>query len=81
MECIQFDAVVVVRGVGGAEVCRIARRVDRALTAEEATAIRANGLRYTDKLELAAGSYGVWIVLRDVPSGRIGSTISILNVK
>jgi hypothetical protein len=76
-----LDIAVVVRGKGGKEITRLAQRIDRTLTAEQAAVIRARGIHYTNKLELPAGDYGVWLVVRESISGRTGSAVTTVNVK
>ncbi len=76
-----LDIAVVVRAKGGKEITRLAQRIDRVLTVEEAAAIRARGIHYTNKLELPAGDYGVWFVVRESVSGRTGSVVTTVNVK
>lgn len=76
-----LDIVAVVRGKGGKEITRLAQRIDRVLTAEQAAKIRAQGIHYTNKLELPAGDYGVWFVVRESVSGRTGSVVTTVNVK
>jgi len=76
-----LDIVVVVRGKGGKEINRLAQRIDRVLTAEQAAVIRAQGIHYTNKLELPAGDYGVWFVVRESTSGRTGSVVTTVYVK
>lgn len=75
-----IDVAVIVRSRGGKEITRLAQRIDRSLTAEQAAGIRARGMRYTNKLELPAGGYGVWFVVRDSISGRTGSAVTTVNV-
>jgi hypothetical protein len=78
---LALDIVVVVRGAAGKEVTRLAQRIDRELTPQQAAVIRAQGIHYTNKLELAAGEYGVWFVVRDSVRGRTGSVVTTVDVK
>ena len=47
---------------------------------ENIAEIKANGINYTNKMNLPPGQYGVWFVLRDNPSGRTGSLVVPLKV-
>ena len=76
-----LDIVVVVRGIGGKEITKIAQRIDRVLTPEQAAVIQAQGIHYTNKLELPAGEYGVWFVVRESLTGRTGSVVTTLNAR
>lgn len=76
-----FDVVVAVRGKGGKEIKKMAQRIDRVLTAEQAAVIRTRGIHYTNLLELPPGDYGVWLVMRESSSGRTGSAVTTLNIK
>ena len=42
--------------------------------------IKRTGIDYSNRLELAAGDYGVWFVVRDNLSGRTGSAVVRLKV-
>lgn len=76
-----LDIAAVVRGKGGKEIARLAQRIDRVLTAEQAAVIRAQGIHYTNKLELPAGDYGVWFVVRESITGRTGSVVTTVYIK
>ncbi len=76
-----IDVAAVVRGKGGKEITRMAQRIDRTLTAEQAAVIRTQGIQYRNKLELPVGAYGVWFVVREGLSGRTGSAVTTVNVK
>ncbi len=76
-----LDVAVVVRARGGKEITRLAQRIDRQLTSEQAAGLRAKGMRYTNKLELPVGNYGVWFVVRESTTGRTGSAITAVSVK
>jgi VWFA-related protein len=78
---LTLDIVVVVRGTAGKEITRLAQRIDRELTPEQAAVIRTQGIHYTNKLELPAGEYGVWFVVRDSLRGKTGSVVTTVNVK
>jgi hypothetical protein len=77
---VNFDVVVVARTAGGAEVARLAQRIDRKLAPENIAEIRASGIHYTNKIDLAPGQYGVWFVIRDNATGNTGSVVTALNV-
>ena len=78
---LMLDIVVVVRGAQGKEIARLGQHIDRELTPEQNTIIRTQGIHYTNKLELPAGEYGVWFVVRDSLRGRTGSVVTTVNVK
>jgi VWFA-related protein len=77
---VNFDVWAVVRAVGGAEVARLGQRIDRKLTPRDIAAIKADGVYYKNKIALAAGQYGVWLVVRDNLTGRTGSVVVPLRV-
>lgn len=78
---LSVDFVVVVRGEGGKQAAQRAQRIDRKLTPEQAAVIRTKGIRYTNKLELPPGEYGVWFVVRDNIRGQTGSAVTTVNLK
>jgi len=77
---MNFDVLVVVRAMGGAEVARVGQRIDRKLTVQNIADIKAEGIYYKNKIDLAPGKYGVWLVLRDNLTGRTGSAVFPLTV-
>ena len=77
---INFDVVALVRAVGGKEAARSAQRIQRSLTPQNISTIKADGIRYTNKIVLDPGEYGVWFVVRDNLSGRTGSAVVDLKV-
>jgi VWFA-related protein len=76
-----LDIAVIVRGKGGKEIAKLAQRIDRVLTAEQMAVIRAQGIHYTNKLELPPGDYGVWFAVRESTTGRTGSVVASVNAK
>ena len=78
---LNFDVVAVVRGTDGKEAARLAQRISRKLQPEQAALIRGEGIHYSNQLELAPGSYGVWFVVRDNATGRTGSVATLLAVQ
>jgi len=78
---LTLDVVVVVRAARGKEITRLAQRIDRELTPQQKAVIRTQGIHYTNRLELPAGEYGVWFVVRDSIRGRTGSVVTTVNVK
>jgi hypothetical protein len=70
-----------VRGVDGKQVATFSQRIDRKLQAEQASLIRSEGIHYTNRLEVPAGSYGVWFAVRDANTGRTGSVVTKLSVQ
>ncbi|MCU1305333.1 MAG: hypothetical protein JWN45_28 [Acidobacteriaceae bacterium] len=77
---MNLDIVAIVRGPGGKEMGKVSQKIERNLPAEGVTVIRAQGIRYKNKLELPPGSYGVWFVLRDNISAHVGSVVTSLKV-
>ncbi len=75
-----LDFVVIARAAGGKEAGRIAQRIDRRLTPEQAAVIGVKGIRYTNKLDLAKGEFGVWLVVRDGIKGVTGSAITTVKI-
>jgi hypothetical protein len=78
---LNFDVVVVARAVDGKEAAKFAQRVNKPLQQEQAEVIRANGVHYTNHLELPNGVFGVWFVVRDNNSGHTGSVTTSLKLE
>jgi VWFA-related protein len=78
---LNIDIVAVARGSDGKEAAKVAQRISRSLQPQQAAQIRAEGIHYTNKLELDPGSYGVWFVVRDNVTGRTGSVMAPLTVQ
>ena len=78
---LAFDVVAVARNAEGREVGKLAQRFDRKLQAQQAAQIRAEGVHYSNMLQLDPGTYGVWVVVRDNVSGRTGSALTTLTVR
>jgi len=78
---LTLDIAIIARGRGGKEAAKFAQRIDRKLTPEQAAVISSKGIHYTNKLELAAGDYGVWFVVRDSIRGLTGSAVTTLSVR
>jgi VWFA-related protein len=78
---LAFDVVAVARDQKGKEAAKLAQRIDRKLPPEQVAKIRSEGIYYSNKLQLAPGSYGVWFVVRDNVSGRTGSALTTLTVR
>jgi len=76
-----LDIVVIARGATGKEAARVAQRIDRELTPEQESTIRSQGIHYTNRLELPAGEYGLWFVVRDGIRGKTGSAVATLDLK
>jgi VWFA-related protein len=77
---INFDVVVVVRASGGTEVTHLNQRIERKLLPENIAEIKARGISYRNKIDIAPGTYGVWFVVRDNLTGRTGSVVVPLKV-
>jgi hypothetical protein len=78
---LNFDIVAIARGTDGKEAAKFAQRINRKLQPEQAAVVRRDGIRYTNKLDLPAGTYGVWFVVRDNNTGRTGSVISTVAAR
>lgn len=59
----------------------MAQRIDRELQPANVADIQSRGIDYRNKMDLPAGEYGVWFVLRDNPTGRTGSVTVPLLVR
>src|SRR5262249_42732094 len=77
---INFDVVVVVRAAGGTEVTHVNQQVERKLSPENIADIKARGINYKNKIDLAPATYGVWFVVRDNLTGRTGSVVVPLKI-
>lgn len=77
---LAFDVVAVARNIDGKEAAQVAQQVSRMLSPEDAATVRLRGTRYTNKLELPAGDYGIWFVVRDNISGRTGSVTAVVKI-
>lgn len=80
-QTVNFDVVAVARGADGKEAAKFAQRISRKLQPQQATIVRRDGIKYTNKLDLAPGNYGVWFVVRDNLTGRTGSVVTTLAAK
>lgn len=78
---LNFDIVAVARGADGKEAAKFAQRVRSKLQPQQAAVIRRDGIRYTNKIDLPAGTYGVWFVVRDNSTGRTGSVVTIVAAR
>jgi VWFA-related protein len=78
---LNFDVVAIARGADGKEAAKFGQRVSRKLQPQQAEVIRRDGIRYSNKLEVPAGTYGVWFVVRDNVTGRTGSVVSTIAAK
>jgi|HubBroStandDraft_1064217.scaffolds.fasta_scaffold00056_56 VWFA-related protein len=76
------DFVAVAKTPEGKLVDRpLGNKIDLHLTPQKLSAIRRQGLVYTDALDLAPGEYTVRFVVRDDLSGRVGSLAAPLKVE
>ncbi len=78
---VLLDIVVVARAEGGKEAGRIAQRIDRKLTPDQAAVIKSRGIHYTNKFQLPTGEYGVWFVVRDGLKGQTGSAVTTVKLE
>src|SRR5262249_31670235 len=78
---LKLEIQALVRGIDGKEVASLSQRIDRRLEPQQAERIRNEGIHYTNRLEVPAGSYGVWFAVRDANSGHTGSVITKLTVQ
>ena len=77
---IDFDVVAIARADGGKEAARFTQHISRNYSVQNIAEIKRTGIDYSNRLELAAGDYGVWFVVRDNLSGRTGSAVVRLKV-
>jgi VWFA-related protein len=77
---INLDVIAIVRSKGGQEVAKMAQKIEKDLDSASAETIQRDGINYKNKLELAAGDYGIWFVVRDNISGRTGSIVTRFKV-
>ena len=80
-QTVNFDIVAVARGADGKEAAKFAQRISRQLQPQQAAIVRRDGIKYTNKLDLAPGNYGVWFVVRDNLTGRTGSVVTTVAAK
>lgn len=80
-QSVNFDVVAVARDSQGKEAAKFAQRISRKLQPQQAAVVRRDGIRYTNKLDLPAGNYGVWFVVRDNLTGRTGSVVTTVAAK
>jgi VWFA-related protein len=78
---LKLEITALVRGIDGKEVANLSQRIDRNLEPAQVELIRSEGIHYTNRLEVPAGSYGVWFAVRDGNSGQAGSVITKLTVQ
>jgi VWFA-related protein len=78
---LKLEITAMARGIDGKEVANLSQRIDRKLEPQQVALIRSEGIHYTNRLEMPAGSYGVWFAVRDGNSGRTGSVITKLTVQ
>jgi hypothetical protein len=78
---LNFDVVAVARRSDGKEAAKLAQRISRKLQAQQVAVIGRDGVRYSNKIDLPTGKYGVWFVVRDNTTGRTGSVITTVAVE
>jgi VWFA-related protein len=78
---LNLEITAMARGIDGKEVANLSQRIDRKLEPQQVALIRSEGIHYTNRLEMPAGSYGVWFAVRDGNSGHTGSVITKLTVQ
>lgn len=77
---LDLDCVVVAWTPKGEQAANIAVRLSGHLSPATLGQLKAHGLDYDNELTLPPGTYEVHIVVRDNPTGRIGSIITTLKV-
>jgi len=77
---LDFDVMAIARAQGGKEAGHFVQRIHRKFSPENIAEIKRIGIDYGNQLELAPGEYGIWFVVRDNLSGRIGSAVVPLKV-
>jgi VWFA-related protein len=78
---LKLEIVALVREIDGKQVANVSQRIDRKLDPSQAELIRTEGIHYTNRLEVATGSYAVWFAVRDGNSGQAGSVVTKLTVQ
>lgn len=73
-------AIVAVTSKGGTAADTISQTLQGAANPDTVAKLRAEGLAYNNVLELPAGQYTVRFVVRDNPTGKIGSVSAPLTV-
>ena len=73
-------AIVAFRSKTGATADTISQTLEGPTSAGTLTKLRADGLTYNNTLRLPAGQYTVRFVVRDNPSGKVGSVTAPLTV-
>ena len=78
---MDFDVIAVARAAGGREAGHMNQHIERKLPAEAVNEIKTTGIDYKNKIDLPAGEYAVWFVIRDNLTGRTGSAVVPLKVE
>jgi hypothetical protein len=73
-------AIIALSSKSGTTADTISQTLQGAAKVETLSKLRAEGLAYSNTLELAPGQYTVRFVVRDNPSGKIGSVSAPLTV-
>jgi hypothetical protein len=73
-------AVVALRSKTGAAADTVSQTLEGPTSADTLTKLHADGLTYNNTLRLPAGQYTVRFVVRDNPSGKVGSVTAPLTV-
>ena len=73
-------AVVALRSKTGVAADTVSQTLEGPTSADTLTKLRADGLTYNNTLRLPAGQYTVRFVVRDNPSGKVGSVTAPLTV-
>lgn len=73
-------AIIALTAKSGTAADTISQTLQGATRAETLAKLRADGLAYNNTLELPAGQYTVRFVVRDNPSGKVGTVTAPLTV-
>ena len=73
-------AIVALQSKTGAAADTISQTLEGPTSADTLTKLRADGLTYNNTLRLPTGQYTVRFVVRDNPSGKVGSVTAPLTV-
>jgi hypothetical protein len=78
---LALEIVGVARTPAGVDADRFLQRVESNLPDEKVASLRADGLHYTNTLQLLPGRYDVRLLVRDNATGRLGTASVSISVK
>ena len=78
---VSLEFVAVARNARGETAGQFGQRIERSLKEEEAKGVAAEGISFSQSLEVPPGQYSVRFVVRDNVSGRVGSVLAPLTIQ